>query len=220
MRTRTAGVGMALAAACTVGVLCVGRPGGRARAQAGPGGTRSVVDALARPGELPFGEPTRLEDVARVLGERLGAPVVLDRAALTRRELTPDDTVQLGLDGVRLKTSLQLLLDQVGLTYRVVPEDNLLVLTDDEGADEPYRRILGELEILHREVHELRDVVEALYDETAPPEGGDPPMRKPTILEELPAGAEEEPAPRVEPATPRRGTARAPRRTSRHEAAR
>jgi hypothetical protein len=211
---RRIGVGFAFAA-CAIGVASTGRPAGHVRAQETTAG-RSVVDALAQPGEMPFGDPTRLEDVARRLSEQLGAPVVLDRAALIRRELTADDTVQLALEGVRLKTSLQLLLDQVGLTFRVVPEDNLLVLTDDEGADDPYRRILGEIDVLHRELHELRDTVEALYDGLVPPEGGDPPVRNPTIIEPLPgAGAGPEPMPDPRPPAERRGTSRPARRAAR-----
>ncbi len=34
--------------------------------------------------------------------------------------------VQLELDGVRLKTGLKLLLDQVGLTHQVIAEDKLV----------------------------------------------------------------------------------------------
>ena len=59
--------------------------------------------------------------------------MVLDLAALDRKSAKPDDTVQLELDGVRLKTGLKLLLDQVGLTFRVVAEDNLMIITDQEG---------------------------------------------------------------------------------------
>ena len=71
--------------------------------------------------------------------------VVLDRAALIRQEVQPEDTVELELDGVRLKTGLKLLLDQVGLTYHVVTEDNLLVITDREGSEDPLDRVWSEV---------------------------------------------------------------------------
>jgi hypothetical protein len=187
----------------------------------------SIQESLVQPFHLPFREPTSLEHVAELLRRELSGPVVLDRAALTRLELQPGDTVQLELDGVRLKTGLQLLLDQVGMTFRVVPEDNLLILTDSFGADDPYERILDEIETLHRELHDLRDAVDDLQESiaTGAAEGA---MRKPTILEEIPGEPVELPKERAPQASPERsephavrpGAARplphqAPRRTRR-----
>src|SRR5262249_28179550 len=83
--------------------------------------------AMQRPFTLPFATPTSLSDVCEYLRKTLKAPVVLDRAALDRLEIEPEDEVQLQLEGVRLKTGLKLLLDQVGMTYQVIAEDNLLV---------------------------------------------------------------------------------------------
>lgn len=160
----------------------------------------TVQDALVRPFHLPFAQETTLDEVARHLRRTLGAPVVLDESALARLELTPETTVRLELDGVRLKTALQLLLDQVGMTYRVVPEDNLLILTDTYGATDVESRILDELEAIHREVHDLQDAVDDLYDLLAPVEPG-PELRNPTIIEELPPGGDA-PAPE-QPETPR-----------------
>jgi hypothetical protein len=141
---------------------------GKARPKAEVGGVRgaagsvSIQDALLRPLDLPFEQETSLEEVRQYLGRALGAQVVLDRAALDRLELKPDDTVQLDLKGVRLKVGLKLLLDQVGLSYRVLAEDNLLILTDPEGSDDPEQRALAELKSLHREMHDLQDAVDDL----------------------------------------------------------
>src|SRR5690349_14563098 len=66
---------------------------------AGAGTSASVSDALERPFPIPFGQPTRLDEVCRHLGRALRAPVVLDRAALDRLDLQDDDTVQLELQG-------------------------------------------------------------------------------------------------------------------------
>jgi hypothetical protein len=129
-----------------------------------PASNVSVQDALVRPFDLPFDKPTALAEVADYLQRALGAPVVLDLGALDRQELNPDDTVMLELKGVRLKTALKLLLDQVGLTYRVEPEDNLLVLTDAQESDERYVRILAELKSLHRDLHDLQDSVDDLIE--------------------------------------------------------
>lgn len=163
----------------------------------------SIHDALHKPFDLPFAEPTPLEEVATQLQKRLGGHVVLDRAALIRLELEPTDTVQLELQGVRLKTSLQLLLDQVGMTYRLVPEDNLLILTDAEGSEDPFQTVLAEIDILHRELHEVRAALSALAEllpAGAPPAG----MHNPTLIEELPAEDSGRPKPDSETPPARR----------------
>jgi hypothetical protein len=143
---------------------------GQAKARADNSGARpsapavSVQDAMLRPFDLPFGEETSLEEVRQYLAKTLGGQVVLDRSALGRLELTPEDTVQLDLKGVRLKVGLKLLLDQVGLSYRVVPEDNLLILTDPDGSDDAGLRVLAEIKTIHREMHDLQDAVDDLRD--------------------------------------------------------
>ena len=131
-----------------------------------------VQEALRRVHPLPFAEDTALAAVAAHFRRVLAAPVVLDLGALKRQGLTPETTVRLELDGVRLQTGLKLLLDQVGLTYRVVPEDNLLILTDAAGSDDISAQILDELKALHRDVHDLQDAVEEIYQELVP-EGED-----------------------------------------------
>jgi hypothetical protein len=172
----------------------------RAVAEAPPGPAPSVQDALLRPFTFPFAEDTTLEAVAAHFRKALHAPVVLDLAALGRQELTPESTVRLHLQGVRLKTGLKLLLDQVGLTYRVVPEDNLLILTDTSGAEDPMERVLDELKSLHRDVHDLKDAVEEVYQSLAPDEDEPAPaMRKPTIIEEIPADPKAAPKPEPKP---------------------
>jgi hypothetical protein len=173
--------------------------------QAGPP-VVSVQDALLRPFSFPFATPTALADVCEHLHQALKAPVVLDRAALDRLELKPEDRVQLELEGVRLKVGLKLLLDQVGLTFQVVPEDNLLVLTDSQGSTDPIDRVLSEIKALHHDVHDLQDSVDELINALAPEdEGGGARMRKPTIIEEVPDGTK--PGEKTEPA-PKEGADR------------
>ena len=153
----------------------------------------TLQDALLRPYRFPFARPTSLEQVCVHLRETLKGPVVLDLAALDRKSVGADDTVQLDLDGVRLKTGLKLLLDQVGLTYRVVAEDNLLIITDHEGADDPSEKIWAELRALHRDIHAVQDAVDELGDVLGVEEGTGPRVRKPTIIEEMPAEVIEKP---------------------------
>jgi hypothetical protein len=158
---------------------------------------RSVQDAMLRPCSLPFGEETTLEGVAKYLRGVLRAPVVLDPAALGRQKLTPDTKVRLQLDGVRLKTGLKLLLEQVGLTHTVVPEDNLLILTDMKGAEDPSERVLSELRELHRDLHELQDRFDELV-QTLSAEEPEGEVRKPTMIEEAP-DAKDKPSKRTRP---------------------
>jgi len=162
----------------------------------------SLQDALLRPYSFAFDKPTTLSEVSRRLTADLGGPVVLDLAALERLELKPDDSVELKLKGVRLKTGLKLLLDQQGLTFRLIPEDNLLILTDKEGADDPIDKVWTEVSHLHRDVHDIQNMVEDLHDLSGPgeldPDGG-PRLRQPTIVEEMPEAPGGAPAPDAGP---------------------
>jgi hypothetical protein len=156
--------------------------------------TATLQDALLRPYHFQFSRPTSLAQVCAHLQETLKAPVVLDLAALDRKSTEPDDTVQLELDGVRLKTGLKLLLDQVGLTYRVIAEDNLLIITDQEGAEDPAERIWSELRALHRDLHAVQDAVDELADYVGIEGAGGPRVRQPTIIEDMPENAGDKPA--------------------------
>ena len=122
----------------------------------------TIQEALLRPYRFPFSRPTSLEQVCSHLKETLKGSVVLDLAALDRKSVEPEETVQLELEGVRLKTGLKLLLDQVGLTYRVVAEDNLMIITDQEGSEDPADRIWAELRALHRDLHAVQDAFDDL----------------------------------------------------------
>jgi len=153
-------------------------------------GTLTVQDALLKPYSFPFARPTPLDEAAKHLGLTLNAPVAIDRAALDRVGVKMDDTVQLNLEGVRLKTGLKLLLDQLDLTFKVVAEDNLLVITDPEGSDDPVDRVLTQLKSLHNDVHDLQDAVDEVRGALGL-DGEGARVRKPTIIEEMPPEAGE-----------------------------
>jgi hypothetical protein len=144
-----------------------------------PASVVTLGEALLRPYRFPFARPTSLEQVC-----------------------DPDDPVQLDLDGVRLKTGLKLLLDQVGLTYRLVAEDNLIIITDQEGSEDSADRIWAELRALHRDLHAVQDAVDDLGDVLGV-EGGGPRVRKPTIIEDIPENNPEKPG--MAPVKPGRG---------------
>jgi hypothetical protein len=162
----------------------------------------SIQDALLRPFHFRFGRPTSLTDLAQKLSHDLGGPVVLDLAAVERLDIKSEDSVKLELDGVRLKTGLKLLLDQAGLTYKVVPEDNLLILTDKEGAEDPIERLASEVHELHRDVHDIQDSLDEVRDLTGLQGAEGARVRKPTIIEELPEHADQKPKEGLTPATP------------------
>ena len=152
-----------------------------------------LQEALLRPYRFPFSRPTSLEQVRAHLKDTLKGAVVLDLAALDRKSVEPESTVQLELEGVRLKTGLKLLLDQVGLTYHVVAEDNLMIITDQEGSEDPADRIWAELRALHRDLHAVQDAVDDLGDYLGLQDGEGPHVRKPTIIEEMPENNGERP---------------------------
>jgi hypothetical protein len=154
-----------------------------------------VQEALLKPFDFPFDRPTPLEEVAAFLARALNAPVVIDRAALDRQQLKADDDVQLRLQGVRLKTGLKLLLDQLGLTYQVIPEDNLLIFTDATGSADPLDRVLTALGSLRDDLRDAQDAVDEIRAAMGLGIEGSR-MQKPTIIEEVPAPRNKEEVPR------------------------
>lgn len=196
----TAGLMIGMAFALHWPLRAQPEPGGSSKASSGS--PASIQDALLRPYDFRFARPTTLAEVAARLSQDLGGPVVLDLAALDRLEVKPQDTVQLDLRGVRLKTGLKLLLDQRSLTYRIVAEDNLMILTDREGSDDPVERLGQVVRELHRDVHDVQDGVDELRDLLSDPSEEGARLRKPTIIEELPEHPSAKPD-KEEPAPPR-----------------
>lgn len=154
----------------------------------------SLQDALLLPYSFHFSKPTPLDDVARELAKDLKADITIDMAALDRQGLKIDDEVQLSLDGKRLKTGLKLLLDQLDLSYKVIPEDNLMIITDGTGSDNPIDQILVQIKTLHKDVHDLQDAVDEIRSALGLDEKGGPRMHKPTIIEEMPGQSKEKEA--------------------------
>jgi hypothetical protein len=188
------GFALALASAALGGLWFASH--GLIRAQGGPAAADKpvhVADAMLQPVRLPFGDGKTLEEVAAYLRKELKANVILDLAALDRNDLKPTSKVRLDLEGVRLKTGLKLLLDQVGLTARVVPEDNLLVITDKKETQDPIDLVLEEIKALHRDIHSLQDDIRDLRNLMEPVPAEDPGarMRNPTIIEEIPGVGDE-----------------------------
>jgi hypothetical protein len=196
MTRRMTGLVLALAATATVVPVTLtlraqDRSGSKPAADSHPQTVATVQDALLQPFHFTFTKPTPLEEVAKQLGRSLNAPVAIDRSALDRQGVKIDDEVQLDLQGVRLKTGLKLLLDQLDLTYQVVPEDNRLVITDATGSTDPLDQVLTEVKTLHRDIHDIQDAIDEIRTALGLDAEGGPRMHKPTIIEEMPPAAAE-----------------------------
>ncbi len=169
----------------------------------------SVQDALLKPFTFTFDKPTPLDQAAKQIGLALNAPVAIDRAALDRLGLKIDDEVQLELEGVRLKTGLKLLLDQLHLTYKLVAEDNLLIITDAQGSADQIDQVATQLKALHRDLHDVQDAIDEIRAALGlNNQDAGATLRKPTIIEEMPppAGGGDKPKPKesTPPASPSR----------------
>jgi hypothetical protein len=101
-----------------------------------------IGNTLEQPVPMRFNEDTPLEDVLKYLAtatrgpDGKGIPIYLDPIGLQEAEKSITSTVRnLEFDGVPLKTSLRLCLDQLDLTYRI--RDGLLLITSKESAVVP-----------------------------------------------------------------------------------
>ena len=95
-----------------------------------------ILEALERPIAMRFIEETPLEDVLKYIAmatstpDHPGIPIYVAPAALQAAERTLQSTVSIDLQGVPLKTTLRLCLEQLGLVYRV--EDGCLQITIED----------------------------------------------------------------------------------------
>jgi hypothetical protein len=104
--------------------------------------SRRIGDELAKPLPMNFRTETPLTDVVDYIRKATsgpafpeGIPIYVDPIGLQDADKTMADTVKINLQGVPLRTSLRLLLNQISLTYAV--RDGLLVITSTESNDEP-----------------------------------------------------------------------------------
>ncbi len=77
-----------------------------------------------------------------------------------------------------------------------------MIITDQEGSEDPADRIWAELRALHRDLHAVQDAVDDLGDYLGVQGGDGPHVRKPTIIEEMPENNGERP--RIGPDKPGR----------------
>ncbi len=110
-----------------------------------PGGqdprSRAIVTKLAQPISFPFRQETPLSDVLEYIKQAtadkervVGLPIYVDPLALRELDLTMDSPVTIELEGVPLRTTLRLMLRQLGLVYSVI--DGVLIISTPEALDE------------------------------------------------------------------------------------
>ena len=103
--------------------------------------TKSILAKLDEPISMSFANETPLEDVLKYIKSATqgpndtGIPIYVDPVGLNEAEKTMTSPVTLDLEGVPLKTTLRLLLKQLGLTYTV--KDGLLTITSESSEDQP-----------------------------------------------------------------------------------
>ncbi len=99
-----------------------------------------ITAQLDRVVAIPFTQETPLRDVFTYLSESTkgpdlpnGLPIYVDPVGLAETEVTHDAPISLvmPLEGVPLRTSLKLLLRQVGLAYAI--DDGLLIISSPDG---------------------------------------------------------------------------------------
>jgi hypothetical protein len=112
----------------------------------GPGKDPKSLAILARleePLAMSFPNETPLEDVLKYIKVATqgtsdsGIPIYVDPLGLQEADKTLTSPVQLDLEGVPLRRTLQLALQQLGLVYFV--DDGLLVITSAEAEDKQLR---------------------------------------------------------------------------------
>jgi hypothetical protein len=125
---------------------------------------------------MPFENETTLEDVIAHIKRETASPgeaplpVYVDPIGLQEAEKTMQSPITMSLEGVPLRTTLRLMLKQLGLAYGV-QEDGLLIITaegGEEGVIEPMSLILDEIRALRKEIAELRKELDALRGAGAP----------------------------------------------------
>jgi len=93
---------------------------------------RRIREALKSPTEIDFVD-TRLTDAIQVLKQRHGIEIQFDEAALEELRIATDTPITRRVSGVSLRSALQLMLRELGLSY--VIKDEVLLITSPDAAE-------------------------------------------------------------------------------------
>ena len=103
---------------------------------------QAILAKLEEIVSMKFPNETPLEDVKKYIeqstqdekaGLPTGIPIYVDPVGLMEADKTISSTVAINLEGIPLRTTLHLILHQLGLAYKV--EGGLLIITDEETAN-------------------------------------------------------------------------------------
>ena len=117
--------------------ISIAKLGPRVAARDNTPGTRVIVDRLEKPIAMSFARETPLQDVLKYLQEATrgpgdsGIPFFVEQIGLNAAERTLASPVTIDLEGVSLKTTLRLLLSQLGLSY-CVKEGTVIISTPEQ----------------------------------------------------------------------------------------
>ncbi len=98
--------------------------------------SRKIIEKLEEPISMSFANETPLDDILKYVKQATttptysGIPIYVDPIGLQEAERSLQSTIQIDLEGVPLRRTLQLALAQIGLVYFV--EDGILVVTSEE----------------------------------------------------------------------------------------
>ena len=102
--------------------------------------TRQILEKLDEPISMSFAAETPLDDVLKYIKQATttptfsGIPIYVDPIGLQEAERSLNSTVQIDLEGVPLKTTLRLILKQLGLAYTV--KDGFMIITSEDSEDQ------------------------------------------------------------------------------------
>jgi tetratricopeptide (TPR) repeat protein len=102
--------------------------------------TRQIKEKLDEPIPMSFASETPLDDVLKYIKQATttpsfpGIPIYVDPIGLQEAERSLNSTVTMDLEGVPLKTTLRLMLKQLGLAYTV--KDGFLMITSEDSEDQ------------------------------------------------------------------------------------
>lgn len=100
-----------------------------------------IMKMLEEPVSMSFNNETPLDDVLKYIKQATttpkysGIPIYVDPIGLNEAERSLNSTIQINLEGVPLRRTLQLVLTQLGLAYFV--QDGTLVITSEDSAKNP-----------------------------------------------------------------------------------
>jgi hypothetical protein len=109
--------------------------------------SKATFKKLEEPVSMTFASETSLEDVLKYIKQATvspnysGIPIYVDPKGLKEAEATLQSVIRLDLEGVPLKTTLRLMLKQIGLAYCV--RDGVLIISSVQGIHEELREAIN-----------------------------------------------------------------------------